>query len=218
MVTTLTYAVAETRAQNISIGSSVGTTPGIPPVFRLGSGASPGDGHLPEAPAAGVRDPPPAFGTNDGRLADAAVGLYSSPFRLNLEGGSDGHGSTTAAFTLPAPLEQSSPRYLVMTVLLLATISVLGYMVAPGAGTQTGPSASTGLDMFYFRAPPGWSPEHESTYSFSTYMTDVIMLSMLTAPNVSQQCIAITMFFGGVARRIRTTHVDSTGVDHRSNY
>jgi hypothetical protein len=110
---------------------------------------------------------------NDGRLADAAVVLYSSPFRPNLEGGSDGHGSTTAAFTLSAPLEQSSPRYLVMTVLLLATISVLVYMVAPGADTHYRTPASIGLETFDFLTPPGWSPDYESTYSFNTYLADV---------------------------------------------
>jgi hypothetical protein len=53
LMTSLTCTVAETRAQSISIGSSVGTTPDIPPVFRLGSGAVLGEGPLHD-PAANI--------------------------------------------------------------------------------------------------------------------------------------------------------------------
>ena len=194
-----------TQSTSTVSASPGGLTTGLPqhktPSF-LRSGAVLGDRRLPEEPAAGTRlgDLRPTFGASDGRLADAAAGLYSGPFRPNLEGGSGGHGSTTAAFTRPAPLEQSSPRYLVMIVLLLATISVLGYM-APGAD-KTRPSTSTGPDMFYFRIPPCWSPDHESTYSFGAYMTDITVWTMLTDLSVSQQCIAIIMRLGGAARQV----------------
>ena len=214
LATLVHLAAVVVRAQN-SVGtgtplSSVGFTTGQPhksPSFRLGSGAVLGDGHFAEEPAAGTHlgDLRPAFVTSDGRLPDAAAGTYSGlAFRPNLGGGSSEHRQVeaTAAFTLPAPLEQNSPRHFVMTVLLLAILSVLGCMMAPGAGPRTRSSASNGFEHFNFRIPPGWSPEQESSYSFRAYMTDISMWIMLTDLQPYQQCAAIIMLLGGAAREM----------------
>ena len=177
-----------------------------PPLFRLGSGAVLGDGDLPEEPAAEAHlgDLRPAFGS-DGSLADAAAGTDSGfPSRPNLGDGSSENRQVeaTATLTLPAPLEQNSPRFFVISVLLLAVLSVLGCMMAPGAGPRMRTSASTGLENFNFRIPPGWSPEQESSYSFRAYMTDIAMWIMLTDLRPYQQCAAIIMRLGGAAREM----------------
>jgi len=177
-----------------------------PPLFRLGSGAVLGDGDLPEEPAAEAHlgDLRPAFGS-DGSLADAAAGTDSGfPCRPNLGVGSSENRQVeaTATLTLPAPLEQNSPRFFVISVLLLAVLSVLGCMMAPGAGPRMRTSASTGLENFNFRIPPGWSPEQESSYSFRAYMTDIAMWIMLTDLRPYQQCAAIIMRLGGAAREM----------------
>ena len=64
------------------------------------------------------------------------------------------------------------------------------------------PNLTGGNRDFNYRIPPSWSPEHESSYSFRAYMTDLSIWVMLTDLQPHQQCAAIVMRLGGSAREM----------------
>ena len=67
---------------------------------------------------------------------------------------------------------------------------------------------------FNYRIPPSWSPEVEHTYSFRTYVTDLSLWILLTDLQPHQQCAAIVLRLGGVARemaRMMTPQEIATG-------
>ena len=64
------------------------------------------------------------------------------------------------------------------------------------------PNLTGGNRDFNYRIPPSWSPEHEGTYSFRAYMTDLSIWIMLTDLQPHQQCAAIVMRLGGSAREM----------------
>ena len=76
---------------------------------------------------------------------------------------------------------------------------VIGSMHArmmPGPNAQVGGQQAN----FNYRIPPAWSPEHDRTYSFRAYMTDISLWVMLTDLAPHQQTAAIIMRLGGQAR------------------
>ena len=59
-----------------------------------------------------------------------------------------------------------------------------------------------GSRYFNYRITPAWSPEHDNTYSFRAYLTDISIWIMLTDLQPHQQCAAIVMRPGGAAREM----------------
>ena len=97
-----------------------------------------------------------------------------------------GHGLPTAALSIVA-----------LTLIVIM-------MMMPSGGQH-----HSGNRDFNYRIPPSWSPEHESSYSFRAYMTDIALWIMLTDLQPHQQCAAIVMRLGGAARemaRMLTPH------------
>ena len=64
------------------------------------------------------------------------------------------------------------------------------------------PASHAGNRDFNYRIPPAWSPEHENSYSFRAYLTDISIWVMLTDLQPHQQCAAIVMRLGGAAREM----------------
>jgi len=64
------------------------------------------------------------------------------------------------------------------------------------------PTSHAGNRDFNYRIPPAWSPEHENSYSFRAYLTDISIWVMLTDLQPHQQCAAIVMRLGGAAREM----------------
>ena len=64
------------------------------------------------------------------------------------------------------------------------------------------PTSHAGNRDFNYRIPPAWSPEHENSYSFRAYLTDISIWVMLTDLQPNQQCAAIVMRLGGAAREM----------------
>ena len=128
------------------------------------------------------------------RLGSGA--LPGPPGHLPLPGG---HVEPQPADTGAVPLPRSPYGVFVVSRLLPITIiAFLFYMMAAGAG----PPTLTGRDNFNYRIPPSWSPEHETSYSFRAYMTDISLWIMLTDLQPHQQCAAIIMRLGGAAREM----------------
>ncbi len=59
--------------------------------------------------------------------------------------------------------------------------------------------AAGGRD-FNYRVPPSSSPDGDTSYSFRTYMTDILLWIMLADLQPHQQCVAIVTHLGGSAR------------------
>jgi len=139
--------------------------------FRLGSGAPLGSdlggAPLPEAPL-----------QHGGHLPFAIVTNPLGTRRpLRTEGSGERHLSEAVA--LPSTMSGTRPwsrLYIVIALLPFAAISVLGNMMAPGAGGLT----PGGRDNFNYRIPPAWSPENENHYSFRAYMADIFLWILLT--------------------------------------
>ena len=82
----------------------------------------------------------------------------------------------------------------IATLALLAFISMtICHMMSPGGGETN------------HRVPPRWGPERETTYSFKTYVTDLMLWSMLTDLAPHQQVAAIILRLEGAARELART-------------
>ena len=97
----------------------------------------------------------------------------------------------------------SSPHAGDVSALILAVgcIMVMFYLISMmPAGGGGGGGGGNGPRDFNYRIPPSWSPEHDHSYSFRAYMTDIALWVMLTDLQPHQQCAAIIMRLGGAAR------------------
>ena len=82
------------------------------------------------------------------------------------------------------------------TSLIVFTSMAFCHMVGAGRGG--------GGDTNH-RVPPRWGPERETSYSFKTYVTDLMLWSMLTDLAPHQQVAAIILRLEGAARELART-------------
>ena len=86
-------------------------------------------------------------------------------------------------------------------ILAVSCVMVILYLISMmPAGGGGGGGGGNGPRDFNYRIPPSWSPEHDHSYSFRAYMTDIALWVMLTDLQPHQQCAAIIMHLGGAAR------------------
>ena len=91
---------------------------------------------------------------------------------------------------LPMPLIRRALPWTTM----IATVSVLIFMQAPGGANNNGGGGSR-------RQPPSWSPEREAQYPFRYWAQDLLAWSILsTDMDAAQQTAAIVLQLGGAAR------------------
>jgi hypothetical protein len=81
------------------------------------------------------------------------------------------------------------------SLVMLFICAISCHMVLPGGGNR---------DTNH-RTPPGWGPENEASYSFKTYMTDLMLWSMLTDLAPHQQAAAIILRLQGAAKELART-------------
>ena len=100
------------------------------------------------------------------------------------------HAMPTFKMTLPHS-EQLVIAIIVVSILVV-TSAAFCHMVNPGGDTNN-------------RVPPRWGPERETTYSFKTYVTDLMLWVMLTDLAPHQQVAAIILRLEGAARELART-------------
>ncbi len=83
----------------------------------------------------------------------------------------------------------------------LAGAGIAAAILAIACHMMAGAAAPAPRD-FNFRAPPAWSPENDTSYSFRALITDVSLWIMLTDLQQHQQCAASITRFGGAAREM----------------
>ena len=83
-----------------------------------------------------------------------------------------------------------------------AAASIIICMMPGGGGV---PGGTGPRDGFNYRIPPSWSPENDHQYAFRAYMTDIMLLVILTDLQPHQHCAVVVMRLGGSAREMART-------------
>ena len=162
--------------------------------FRLGSGAAGSDG--PVAP----RDCP-GCGIADGTGA-ATVGTARSNKETETETVWTTSTSTTWKYSALITLVNILDCTGLAAVCCMMPFGNQQHHQGHHHGRHHGSMGNPQLSHMNFsdKIPPAWDPEHEHSYSFNSWQTDLSFWISITSLQPHQQAAAITMRLGGVAR------------------